>query len=107
MICGSSIFIGSSCGRAGTGSRGRAKLVVTALRSFLRFLQQRGMLATDLATAVPGCRLALGAPAKGSTRRQVERLLASCDRRTPAGRRDYAVLMLLARLGLRGGEVRP
>jgi integrase/recombinase XerD len=36
---------------------------------------------------------------------QVERLLASCDRGTPTGRRDYAILMLLARLGLRGGEV--
>jgi integrase/recombinase XerD len=92
--------------RARTGSPGRAKLVVTALRSFLRFLQQRGMLATDLATAVPGiagwrfAHLPKALPAE-----QVERLLASCDRRTPAGRRDYAVLMLLARLGLRGGEV--
>jgi integrase len=36
---------------------------------------------------------------------QVEQLLASCDRDTPAGQRDYAILLLLARLGLRGGEV--
>ena len=91
---------------AQAGSRGRAKLVVTALRSFLRFLQQRGLLATDLAAAVPGvagwrlAHLPKALPAK-----QVELLLASCDRGTPAGRRDYAVLMLLARLGLRGGEV--
>jgi integrase len=35
----------------------------------------------------------------------VSKLLASCDRRTPAGRRDYAILLLLARLGLRAGEV--
>ena len=35
----------------------------------------------------------------------VARLLASCDRRTRLGRRDYAMLMLLARLGLRAGEV--
>jgi integrase/recombinase XerD len=36
---------------------------------------------------------------------QVERLLQCCDRRTPSGQRDYAILLLLARLGLRGGEV--
>jgi integrase len=36
---------------------------------------------------------------------EVEKLLQSCDRNTPAGRRDYAILLLLARLGLRGGEV--
>jgi site-specific recombinase XerD len=92
--------------RARAASRGRAKVAVTALRSFLRFLQQRGLLATDLAAAVPGvsgwrlARLPKALPAE-----QVELLLASCDRTTSAGRRDYAVLMLLARLGLRGGEV--
>lgn len=92
--------------RAQAGALSRAKLVVTALRSFLRFLQQRGLLATDLAIAVPGvvgwrlAHLPKALPAE-----QVERLLASCDRGTPAGRRDYAILMLLARLGLRGGEV--
>ncbi|WP_456660785.1 tyrosine-type recombinase/integrase [Bradyrhizobium sp. JR3.5] len=36
---------------------------------------------------------------------QVERLLRCCDRSTASGRRDYAILLLLARLGLRGGEV--
>jgi integrase/recombinase XerD len=92
--------------RAQAGSRGRAKLAVTALRSFLRFLQQRGLLATDLAAAVPGVAgWRLAHLPKALPAEQVERLLASCDRRTPAGRRDYAVLMLLARLGLRGGEV--
>lgn len=92
--------------RAQAGSPGRAKLVVTALRSFLRFLQQRGLLATDLAVAVPGIAgWRLAHLPKALPAEQVERLLASCDRRTPAGRRDYAVLMLLARLGLRGGEV--
>ncbi len=92
--------------RARVGSRGRAKLVVTALRSFLRFLQQRGLLATDLAAAVPGVAgWRLAHLPKALPAAQVERLLASCDRGKPAGRRDYAVLMLLARLGLRGGEV--
>jgi integrase/recombinase XerD len=92
--------------QARAGSRGRAKLVVTALRSFLRFLQQRGLLATDLAAAVPGVAgWRLAHLPKTLPAEQVELLLASCDRETPAGRRDYAVLMLLARLGLRGGEV--
>ncbi len=92
--------------RARVGSRGRAKLVVTALRSFLRFLQQRGLLATDLAAAVPGIAgWRLAHLPKALPPEQVELLLASCDRGTLAGRRDYAVLMLLARLGLRGGEV--
>jgi site-specific recombinase XerD len=92
--------------RAQAGSLTRAKLVVTALRSFLRFLQERGLLATDLAAAVPGVAgWRLSHLPKALPAEQVERLLASCDRGTPAGRRDYAILMLLARLGLRGGEV--
>jgi site-specific recombinase XerD len=42
---------------------------------------------------------------KGLEQAQLRRLLGSCDRRTPTGRRDYAILLLLARLGLRAGEV--
>jgi integrase/recombinase XerD len=92
--------------RAQVRSRGRAKLVVTALRSFLLFLQQRGLLKTDLAAAVPGVAgWRLAHLPKALPAEQVERLLTSCDQGTSAGRRDYAVLMLLARLGLRGGEV--
>jgi integrase/recombinase XerD len=92
--------------RAQATARSRAKLVVTALRSFLRFLHQRGLLATDLAAVVPGVAgWRLAHLPKALPAEQVELLLASCDRRTPGGRRDYAVLMLLARLGLRGGEV--
>jgi site-specific recombinase XerD len=92
--------------RARSGSPGRAKLVVTALRSFLRFLLQRGTLSTDLAAALPGvANWRLSHLPKALPAEQVEQLLASCDRGTPAGRRDYAILMLLARLGLRGGEV--
>jgi integrase/recombinase XerD len=91
---------------AQSGSRGCAKTLVTALRSFLRFLQQRGIIATDLAAAVPGVAgWRLSHLPKTLPPEQVERLLNSCDRGTPAGRRDYAILLLLARLGLRGGEV--
>jgi len=85
---------------------GRAKLLVTALRAFLRYLRQRGALATDLAACVPAVATRSWATLpKGLPPDQVHHLLASCDRRTPAGRRDYAILLLLARLGLRAGEV--
>ena len=85
----------------------RAQLMVSALRSFLRFLLQQGKIATDLARCVPtvagGSRTTIP---KYLSRQDVERLLDSCDRRTTVGRRDYAILLLLARLGLRAGEVR-
>jgi site-specific recombinase XerD len=87
-------------------SRSHGKGVVTALRSFLRFLLQRGAIQTDLARTLPGvANWRLSHLPKSLPAAQVERLLASCDRRTPTGKRDYAVLLLLARLGLRGGEV--
>ena len=87
-------------------SRGRAKLMSTALRSFLRFLFQRGEIEADLAACVPSVpnwRLS-GIP-KYLGVEEVEALLGACDRRTGTGRRDYAILLLLARLGLRAGEV--
>jgi site-specific recombinase XerD len=88
-----------------SSSVGYAKLKVTALRSFLRYLHVRG-LCGDLAGAVPavaGYRDS-GLP-RGLTDEQVRQLLEVCDRSTPTGRRDYAVLLLLARLGLRAVEV--
>lgn len=78
----------------------------TALRAFLLYLYLQGQVAVDLRGAVPTAaswRL-VGVP-KGLTASQVRRLLGSCDRRRRVGRRDYAVLLLLARLGLRRGEV--
>jgi site-specific recombinase XerD len=83
-----------------------AKREAADLRALLRFLYLRGVLETDLGTAMPpvaawrGTRL----PASPSPA-QVDALLAGCDRSTDSGRRDYAVLALLARLGLRAGEV--
>jgi site-specific recombinase XerD len=89
-----------------TMSPSRAKLLVGALRSFFRFLLSRGEIAVDLTGAVPSVAdWRLSSVPKGIEPRDVRRLLKSCDRRTPTGRRDYAVLLLLARLGLRGGEV--
>jgi integrase/recombinase XerD len=80
--------------------------VATALRSLLGFLHVEGLLARSLTGAVPGVgawRLAgLPQPLEPG---EVRRLLASCDRRTALGRRDFAMLVLLCRLGLRCGEV--
>lgn len=87
-------------------AHGSAKLTVTALRSLLRFLHAEGLVTTSLASAVPSvASWRLAALPRRLEGGEVERLLASCDRRTVTGRRDYAVLMLLARLGLRSGEV--
>lgn len=80
--------------------------MVTALRSFFGFLRQRGDITSDLAGAIPtvaNWRLT-GLPLSLAPE-QVEALLASCDQHTAIGQRDYAILLLLARLGLRAGEV--
>jgi site-specific recombinase XerD len=81
-------------------------LTVTALRSFLVFLHVDGVIERSLAFAVPsvaGWRLA-GLP-KGLEPDEVRRLLSACDRRTRNGRRDFAILTVLVRLGLRASEV--
>lgn len=83
-----------------------AKFMVTALRSFLRFLRMHGEISTDLAGCVPAvAEWRLATLPKSLEPEQVERILAACDRRTLCGKRDYAILLLLARLGLRAGEV--
>ena len=87
-------------------SRSHAKGLATALRSFLRHLHQRGDIAVDLAGAIPTVTIwRLSELPKSLPPEKVESVLASCDRNTAVGRRDHAILLLLARLGLRGGEV--
>jgi integrase/recombinase XerD len=82
------------------------QMTATALRSFLRFLFRQGLIATDFANSVPAARSwALAALPRYLPPEQVEQLLESCDRTTSIGRRDYAILLLLARLGLRATEV--
>ena len=84
----------------------RVQLVASALRSFFRFLYEQGEMTRDLAGSVPSVshwRMS-GLP-KYLEPRQVESMLKSCDVNRPIGRRDYAILLLLARLGLRAGEV--
>lgn len=86
--------------------QGTAKLIVCALRSLLTFLHIEGWIDAPLAEAVPsvaGWRLSgLPRPLEPA---DVTKMLATCDRRRPRGRRDYAVLLLLSRLGMRAGEV--
>ena len=91
---------------AHTMSPGRAKLMVAAFRSFFRYLLWRGDISTDLAAAVPTVAdWRLSTLPKSLPPQDVERLLQSCDRTTATGQRNYAILLLLARLGLRAGEV--
>jgi integrase/recombinase XerD len=82
------------------------KQLAAALRCFLRFLHAEGSLEVPLAQAVPSVAGWRGASLpRGVSPGELSSLLGSCDRRTARGRRDYAVLVLLARLGLRAGEV--
>jgi len=82
-----------------------AKAMVTSLRAFLRFAHATGRTAVPLAGAVPAvASWRLSALPRGLKVAEIERLLAGCDKQTAAGLRDYAVLSLLARLGLRGAE---
>jgi integrase/recombinase XerD len=84
----------------------RAQLMTTAFRSFFRYLFQKGQLRVDLAASVPTVAYwRLSTVPKYLAPKEVERVLKACNRRTATGRRDYAVLLLLARLGLRAGEV--
>jgi site-specific recombinase XerC len=96
-------FLLRECERLAVGS---AKNRVTGLRSVLRFLRLEGLVAADLAAAVPpcpdggtlGCRLCR----PGSTSPLSWRAVTG---RGPAGLRDHAILLLPARLGLRSCEV--
>ena len=83
-----------------------AQHMVAALRAFLRHLRLRGDITTDLAVCVPTvANWSYSTLPKFLQPGQVQQVLARCDRRTSVGRRNYAILLLLARLGLRAGEV--
>lgn len=84
----------------------RAKLLTSALRSFLQYVRYCGKAKLDLAAAVPVvANWSMASIPRAIAPEQVRQLLASIDRRTAMGRRGYAILLLLARLGLRSGEV--
>jgi site-specific recombinase XerD len=83
-----------------------AKLMTTALRSFLNYARYCGEVDVDLAAAVPIVpNWSMASIPRAIAPEQVRQLLASIDRHTATGRRDYAIVLLLARLGLRSGEV--
>jgi site-specific recombinase XerD len=97
-------FLLRECGRVSAGS---AKGRVAELRSILRFLYLRGVTPVPLGTAVPavgGWRLAT-LPPPSMTAADVQRLLDCCDRSSAVGIRDFAIMTLIARLGLRSIEV--
>jgi len=87
-------------------SPGTGKAMCWSLRAFLRYLHRQGLNPRALADCVPSMRrwklasLPTFLPAA-----QIQRALDGCDRATPMGRRDYAILMMLAKLGLRADEV--
>jgi integrase/recombinase XerD len=87
-------------------SAGSTRYFVCALRSFLRFCFVEGLVGSDLS----GAALAVSVRRRsllpqGLAKGDADALLASCDRRRSGGRRDYAILVTLVRLGLRAGEV--
>jgi integrase/recombinase XerD len=98
-----SVFLARECPRRSIPS---AQQLVTGLRALLRYLHVAGVIELPLRWAVPAVadRRGLSLP-RGLEPSAVARMLVSCDRRRLTGRRDYAVLLLLARLGLRAGEV--
>jgi integrase/recombinase XerD len=92
--------------RAGRSTAPRTPHMAIGLRSFLRYARYCGYFKPDLAAAIP--RVAgwsMTSIPKAIPPKDAQRVLASCDRRSAVGRRDYAMLLLLAHLGLRAGEV--
>ena len=83
-----------------------AKGMCWTLRAFLRYLRYKDHIVIDLAGCVPTIRRWKYASLPTClSAGQVRQVLAACDRQTALGRRDYAILMMLARLGLRANEV--
>lgn len=92
-------------GRGAASSVRSTERLVSGLRSFLRFLVMDGTIVLPLADAVPSvARWSQAGLPRWLTPGEVDALLGSCDRDTPVGRRDYAIILLLARLGLRAAE---
>jgi integrase len=96
---------GAVLAECATRSVGAGQYFVAALRAFLRFCHVEGLISGDLsaaAMAVTGRRVSL--LPQGISTSDTAALLRSCDRREAVGRRDYAVILILLRLGLRAGE---
>lgn len=84
----------------------RTGLMVSAMRTFLRYLRHRGDITIDLAACVPPiANWQFSTLPKFLQPEQVQQVLNQCNRQTAKGRRNFAILMLLARLGLRACEI--
>ena len=95
---------------ADRSAAGLAKVTVrgtcAALRVFLRYAYREGLLGSDLAATVEWPQYyRLSTIPRSISWDEVGRVLAAVDRRTPCGKRDYAILLLLVTYGLRGREV--
>jgi integrase/recombinase XerD len=87
-------------------SRTNAKEVVSVMRMFLRYLIAQGECRPGLDDAVPTLAMwRLSALPRYLPAADIERVIAACDHDTPVGLRDRAVVLLLARLGLRAGDI--
>ena len=83
-----------------------AQGVANSLRSFLRYARYCDAIKIDLACVVPSAASwSMSSIPRAISPDHARRVLSSCDRHTNVGRRDYAILLLLARLGLRAGEI--
>jgi integrase/recombinase XerD len=94
-------------GKMGQTGRSRAKSVANSIRMFLRFLSTKACCSPDLIGAVP--RIAhwrLSSLPRYISTQDIERLVESCNPSTAGGARDRAIILLLARLALRAGDVR-
>ena len=97
-----SFIVERALGRSGEYRR----LLCTALRSFFHFLFVNSLTQTDLYHSVPSVHRYLHAtPPSFLSVDEMEQVLTAADRSTATGQRDYAILLLLARLGLRAGEI--
>ncbi len=103
-----------SAGHIGSFMRSRAhlrpatlSLLASHLRAFLRYLAMEGVVAASLVGRVPKIRVQRDESIPDVwTAEEVEALLGAVDRASPVGRRDYAILLLAARLGMRAGDIR-
>ena len=82
------------------------KRCTTALRMFLRFLTTGGLCPIELEASIPViAHWGLASLPRYLQPQDVERIIVACDPLTPTGKRDRAILLLLARLGLRAGDI--
>jgi integrase len=88
-------------------SRKTVSTIVSSMRAFIKFLLKEGILHSDLSVSLPTVRV----PARADIPsvwdpKLVTQLLDAVDRSSPRGKRDYAILLLAARLGIRVGDIR-